>query len=103
MMAETMVSTLTNINLSVCSLPDTSAGTLNTDEMKAAWNETNLWFAITQPRSRNAPRTDRGSTIGLNILFAESLACLHQLIFFSVNRAISISPFSFLIVYHAKS
>jgi hypothetical protein len=36
---------------SVWSFPWTSAGTLSTDEIKAAWKETNLWFAITQPRS----------------------------------------------------
>ncbi len=29
-----------------------AAGKLRTDEINAAWNDTSLWFAMTQPRSR---------------------------------------------------
>jgi len=37
---------------SVTILPNSSVGKFRTDEMKAAPNDTTLWLAITQPRSR---------------------------------------------------
>jgi hypothetical protein len=36
-------------------LPSTWAGSDKVEEMNAAWNETSLWFAITQPRSKKPP------------------------------------------------
>ena len=51
---DTTVSGLTKMNRSTSSLDTASDGRTRTDEMKAAWKETRMWFARTQPSCRCA-------------------------------------------------
>ena len=60
---EMMTSTLKNISLMTANFDETCRGMLSKDVRKAAWNETSLWLAMIQPRSKRAvsPRSLRNA------------------------------------------